>query len=109
MRSRRVLAALAALDTLATAAPCAAQGTIRVGEINSFSGIGAPFTGPYRQAIEMAVEEVNAKGGVLGRKVEVLFREHGSVVRIGARLFLGGLPRGDDIGRFGEHVAMPVG
>jgi len=75
MRSRRVLAALAALGTLVTAAPCAAQGTIRVGEINSFSGIGAPFTGPYRQAIEMAVEEVNAKGGVLGRKVEVLFRD----------------------------------
>ena len=45
MRSRRVLAALAALGTLVTAAPCAAQGTIRVGEINSFSGIGAPFTG----------------------------------------------------------------
>src|SRR6266446_305888 len=75
MRSRRVLAALAALGTLATAAPCAAQGTIRVGEINSFSGIGAPFTGPYRQAIEMAVEELNAKGGVLGRKLEVLFRD----------------------------------
>jgi branched-chain amino acid transport system substrate-binding protein len=76
MRSRRVLAALAALGTLVTAAPCAAQGTtIRVGEINSFSGIGAPFTGPYRQAIEMAVEEVNAKGGVLGRKLEVLFRD----------------------------------
>src|SRR2546430_7266887 len=75
MRSRRVLAALAALGTLATAAPCAAQGTIRVGEINSFSGIGAPFAGPYKQAVEMAVEEVNAKGGVLGRKVEVLFRD----------------------------------
>src|SRR5256884_3381476 len=75
MRSRVVLAAVAALGTLVTAAPCAAQGTIRVGEINSCSGIGAPFTGPYRQAIEMAVEEVNAKGGVLGRKVEVLFRD----------------------------------
>src|SRR5438477_7031221 len=75
MRSRRVLAALAALGTLVTAAPCAAQGTIRLGEINSFSGIGAPFTGPYRQAIEMAVEEVNARGGVLGRKVEVVFRD----------------------------------
>jgi len=75
MKARRVLTALAALGTLVTAAPCAAQGTIRIGEINSFSGIGAPFTGPYRQAIEMAVEEVNAKGGVLGRKVEVLFRD----------------------------------
>jgi branched-chain amino acid transport system substrate-binding protein len=53
----------------------AAQPAIKIGEINSFSGIGAPFTAPYRQGIEMAVEEVNAKGGVLGRKVEVLFRD----------------------------------
>jgi len=61
---------------LATAAPATAQqAPIRIGEINSFSGIGAPFTGPYRQAVEMAVDEVNAKGGVLGRKIEVIFRD----------------------------------
>src|SRR6185436_2285418 len=60
---------------LVTAVPAIAQSPIKIGEINSFSGIGAPFTGPYRSAIEMAVEEVNAKGGVLGRKVEVLFRD----------------------------------
>ena len=60
---------------LAAALPTAAQGPIKIGEINSFSGIGAPFTGPYRAAVEMAVEEVNAKGGVLGRKVEVHFRD----------------------------------
>ena len=60
----------------ATAAPATAQqAPIRIGEINSFSGIGAPFTGPYRQAVEMAVDEVNAKGGVLGRKIEVIFRD----------------------------------
>ena len=56
-------------------APALAQGPIKIGEINSFSGIGAPFTGPYRAAVELAVEEVNAKGGVLGRKVEVVFRD----------------------------------
>jgi branched-chain amino acid transport system substrate-binding protein len=59
--------------TLAT--PAFAQGPIKIGEINSFSGIGAPFTGPYRTAVEMAVEEINAKGGVLGRKIEVVFRD----------------------------------
>jgi branched-chain amino acid transport system substrate-binding protein len=48
---------------------------IRVGEINSYSGIAAGFTGPYRQAVEMAVEEVNARGGLLGRPVEVRFRD----------------------------------
>src|SRR5439155_860585 len=75
MSARRAVATLAAAVTLVAVAPCAAQAPIRIGEINSFSGIGAPFTGPYRPAIEMAVEEGNARGGVLGRKVEVLFRD----------------------------------
>jgi branched-chain amino acid transport system substrate-binding protein len=52
-----------------------AQGPIRIGEINSYSGIAAGFTQPYRQAVEMAVDEVNAAGGLLGRRVEVLFRD----------------------------------
>jgi len=60
---------------MATVPLGAQQPPIKIGEINSFSGIGAPFTGPYRSAVEMAVEEVNAKGGVLGRKIEVLFRD----------------------------------
>jgi branched-chain amino acid transport system substrate-binding protein len=53
---------------------CAEQ-PIRIGEINSYTGIAAGFTLPYRQAVEMAVDEVNARGGLLGRKVEVLFRD----------------------------------
>src|SRR5438093_11006053 len=76
MRRHRVLGVLATIVVFATAAPATAQqAPIKIGEINSFSGIGAPFTGPYRQAVEMAVEEVNAKGGVLGRKLEVVFRD----------------------------------
>src|SRR2546426_12464963 len=76
MRRYRVLGALATVLLLAPhVAPVAAQAPIKIGEVNSFSGIGAPFTGPYRQAVEMAVEEVNAKGGVLGRRLEVVFRD----------------------------------
>jgi branched-chain amino acid transport system substrate-binding protein len=52
-----------------------AQGPIRIGEINSYSGVGAAFTAPYRAALEMALDEINGAGGVLGRKVEVLFRD----------------------------------
>jgi branched-chain amino acid transport system substrate-binding protein len=53
-----------------------AQGPpIRIGEINSYSGIAAGFTQPYRQAVEMAVDEVNSLGGLLGRRVEVVFRD----------------------------------
>jgi len=71
----RCFSALLVILAFGIAIPSAAQAPIRIGEISSFSGIGAPFTGPYRQGIEMAVEEVNAKGGVLGRRIEVLFRD----------------------------------
>jgi len=74
MRSRRFLVLIIAGLALWSAAPAAAQ-TIKLGDINSYSGIGAPFTGPYRAGVEMAVEEINAKGGVLGRKLEVIFRD----------------------------------
>jgi branched-chain amino acid transport system substrate-binding protein len=62
------------LPTL-VAAPALAQGPIKIGEVNSFSGIAAPFTGPYKFAVEMAIEEVNTKGGIGGRKVEVISRD----------------------------------
>jgi branched-chain amino acid transport system substrate-binding protein len=75
MKRTGVVALVAGLLTLALVGSGAAQGPIKIGEINSFSGIGAPFTGPYRQAVELAVEEVNARGGVLGRKIEVVFRD----------------------------------
>jgi branched-chain amino acid transport system substrate-binding protein len=75
MRGHWALASVMALLLAAPAGPARAQAPIRIGEINSYSGIGAPFTGPYRQAVEMAVDEVNGRGGVLGRRIEVVFRD----------------------------------
>jgi len=78
MRSRRLgfLSLLAlGLELTLGSGVATAQAPIKLGEINSYSGIGAPFTGPYKAGVEMAVEEINAKGGVLGRKLEVLFRD----------------------------------
>jgi branched-chain amino acid transport system substrate-binding protein len=66
---------LTAVLLAAVAGPAGAQAPIRIGEINSYSGVGAAFTAPYRAALEMALEEVNARGGVLGRKLEVIFRD----------------------------------
>ncbi len=52
-----------------------AQGVpIRIGEVNSYSTI-PQFTQPYRQGWQLAVEEVNAAGGLLGRKIEVIARD----------------------------------
>jgi hypothetical protein len=49
MRSRRLLFLITAGLALSWSAPAAAQ-PIKIGEINSYSGIGAAFTGPYKTA-----------------------------------------------------------
>ena len=69
-------AALAAGALLALAAPARAQSSdaIRIGEINSYSALPA-FTEPYRKGWELARDEVNAAGGVLGRRLEVVSKD----------------------------------
>jgi len=72
MLRRTLLAAAGA--TLAAPATIRAQSTstpIRIGEINSYTAIPA-FTLPYREGWQLATEQVNAAGGVLGRKLEVI-------------------------------------
>jgi branched-chain amino acid transport system substrate-binding protein len=48
---------------------------IRIGEINSYSGLATVFTFPYKEGIAMALDEINAAGGVLGRRLEIVFRD----------------------------------
>ena len=76
MTTRRELLALAALTALATSLQraFAQSGPIRIGEINSYSTI-PQFTIPYRMGWQLAVEEANAAGGVLGRRIEVVSRD----------------------------------
>jgi branched-chain amino acid transport system substrate-binding protein len=66
------------LAALAAAVPTAAraQADIKIGEINSYSALPA-FTEPYRKGWQLAVEEINAAGGVLGRKLVVLSKDDG--------------------------------
>ena len=75
MPTRRAL--LAAAGTLAAPGLLRAQSTsapIRVGEINSYTAQPA-FTLPYRNGWQLALDEVNAAGGVLGRKLEITSRD----------------------------------
>lgn len=48
------------------------QPPIRIGVLHSLSGTMAASERPLLDAVEMAVEEINASGGLLGRKVEVV-------------------------------------
>ena len=64
------------LVLLATAGPAAAQGKpIRIGEINSYSGLATVYTFPYKEGLLMAAKEINDAGGVLGRPIEFVFRD----------------------------------
>lgn len=62
---------------------------IRIGELNSYTGLPA-FTLPYRDGWQLAVEQINASGGVLGRPLEVISRDDGgrpgNAVRIAEEL-----------------------
>src|SRR6202142_4615343 len=51
-----------------------AQSEIKIGEINSYSLLPA-FTEPYRKGWQLAVEEINAAGGVNGKKLVVVSKD----------------------------------
>ncbi len=66
-----------------------ASDAIVVGEINHYKRMAA-FAGPYKQGIELGLEEINAVGGVNGRPLEFIFRddqgEPGEAVKIAEEL-----------------------
>jgi branched-chain amino acid transport system substrate-binding protein len=72
MIQRRHLALAAALAFSGFAAH--AQGTIKIGEVNSYKAQPA-FLEPYKKGMELAVEEINAGGGVNGKKIELITRD----------------------------------
>jgi branched-chain amino acid transport system substrate-binding protein len=76
----RLASALAILVTGAAAvvlAPAAlqAQELIRIGVPMILSGAGAQFGTPVLKGAQMYADEINAKGGVLGRKFEIISRD----------------------------------
>ena len=82
-------AAILSLAGTSATVTASAQETIRIGEINSYKAQPA-FLEPYRRGWEMALDEVNAAGGVLGKKLEVIARDDngnpGDSVRVAEEL-----------------------
>ena len=75
MIQRRPLLLAATAAAVALACSTAhAQATIKIGEVNSYKAQPA-FLEPYKKGMELAVEEVNAAGGVNGRKLELFTRD----------------------------------
>jgi len=77
MKTASALLASATLAVALTASVCAsAQDTIKIGEINSYSRLPS-FTEPYRKGWQLALEQINAAGGIDGKKLEVISKDDG--------------------------------
>ena len=50
--------------------PAAAQQTIKIANIVELSGAGTTSGTNFKDGVELAVKEINASGGILGRKIE---------------------------------------
>ena len=69
MKGIRIAVALAIAALTGVAA---AQETLRIGAINPYSGPLALYGDELARGYQLAVDERNAKGGVLGRKIELI-------------------------------------
>lgn len=79
---RRVLGGMAAGTTVALAAPyvlriprARAAGPIRLGLVTALSGNAETFGRQHVDGAEIAAEQLNARGGIMGRPVEIVARD----------------------------------
>lgn len=76
MKKNQVLTLLVVLVMIgAVLAGCGESKTIKIGTIQSISGPVSTYGIQTRDAIQMAVDEINAKGGVLGKQLELIVED----------------------------------
>ncbi len=73
---KRTLSCLLAAVLATAASVTLAQETIKIGAPQPMTGPDAPFGDKFKKAYSLAVDEINAKGGVNGRKLEVIIEDH---------------------------------
>jgi urea transport system substrate-binding protein len=61
------------------------DGTVKIGLLTSVSGPGSTYYPGIEQASKLAVEEINADGGVLGNKVELVIADTETQPSVAAR------------------------
>lgn len=82
---RLLVAVVSAIIALPTVTAFAAD-PIRIGSFLSTTGVMSPMGDPEKKTLEMEVERVNAVGGVLGRRLELVLYDDGSVPEKAATL-----------------------
>jgi len=74
-KSRGLLVCAVVLSAVVLCAGAFAADTIKVGVLLPLTGAQAKFGEIEKRSFEMAAEEINAKGGVKGMKIELLFED----------------------------------
>ena len=100
----RSLLSLAAAAALAGSAP--AQETIKIGEYASLTGKEAAFGQSSHKGTLLAVEEIDSKGGVLGRQVELITDDNQSKQGESATIVKKLIFREKVVGILGEVASM---
>lgn len=72
MMKRTLFTGVAALALLGVIAAAQAQAQIKIGTAGPITGSNATFGAQLKAGAEQAVADINAKGGVLGKKLELL-------------------------------------
>jgi len=77
MRWRSLMSAVLLAGVAACTTPPVAE-PIKVGAVLPFSGGVELYGAQARLGLELAAADINAGGGVLGRRVEMVFRDDGT-------------------------------
>ncbi|HLJ62627.1 MAG TPA: ABC transporter substrate-binding protein, partial [Stellaceae bacterium] len=75
---KKAVSAMALAGTLLLSAPGLAQEPIKIGIPVGLSGANSVVAPSVVQSADLAAEEINAKGGILGRKIELQVADDGS-------------------------------
>lgn len=72
---KKLLVAVLAIALAMTACFAAAEDTIKIGGISPLTGAAAVYGLDVQAGVDYAVEEINANGGVLGKQIELIWRD----------------------------------
>jgi branched-chain amino acid transport system substrate-binding protein len=78
MKKLAVLVAVIAVVAFAAAPSARAAETIKIGAAFALSGSIAVYGEGFKKCIDLAVEEINAKGGIKGKKIEIVYKDNKS-------------------------------
>ena len=87
IKSWRLPATLAVAAVLCGALPALAQAPIKIGASLSLTGTYAKLGSYQKEGYELCAEDLNKKGGILGRKVEFTVYDDQSTPATGVRLY----------------------